>query len=100
MQQQQTDRDRKGRFQAGNQVCYQGWQALVQKRFQGDEQACKAWWSAWGAYHSDFPYHGTSIQKFFPPPPPEEFLAQRRQALALRCASVPNQVAELPEMAF
>jgi hypothetical protein len=92
-QRTQAERDQRGRFQPGNQVCYQGWRALVQKRFEGDEQACKAWWSAWGAYHSDFPYHGTVIQKFFPPPPPEEFLAQRRQVQALT-------LQELPDLAF
>ena len=89
----QAGRDRRGRFQPGNQVCYRGWQALVQRRFGGDEAACKAWWAQWGAYHSDLPYRGTPQQKFFPPPPPEEFLAQRRQAPTFTAA-------ELPELAF
>jgi hypothetical protein len=85
----QADRNSKGRFQPGNRVCYQGWRALVEKRFGGDEAACKRWWSEWGAYHSDFPYRGTPQQKFFPPPPPEEFLVQRRRALAFTLEEVP-----------
>jgi hypothetical protein len=90
MNQQQAERDRKGRFQPGNQVCYQGWQGLVQKRFAGDEQACREWWGRMGAWHYDTVYRNIGLGAIPHPGTPEEFLQRKRSALAFKLEELPD----------
>ena len=73
----QSQRDQRGRFQPGNQVCYQGWQALVQKRFRGNEQVCREWWGRMGAWHYDAVYRADGLGRISHPGTPEEFLQRR-----------------------
>lgn len=78
-----TDRDRRGRFIKGNSYAISGWRGLVNRRFAGDEAACKAWWGRIGAYYYDISnFASTPVSiKFSHPGTPEQFLAQRRRSL-------------------
>jgi hypothetical protein len=86
-------RDTRGRFTPGNQYARQGWTGLVQRRFGGDERACKAWWGAMGAWHSDAVYRAHGLGHMPWPGTPEEFVTSRRDylrsALEFTLADVP-----------
>jgi hypothetical protein len=45
------NRDQRGRFTAGNQVCKLGWAGLVRKQFGGDELIAKAWFAQLGRWY-------------------------------------------------
>lgn len=85
-----TNRDSLGRFTPGNQVAYQGWRALVAKRFQGDEVAAKTWWGKMGAWHYDKPYRERGLGAMPHPGQPEEFVAQFAQRFEFTLADVPE----------
>lgn len=80
-------------------IARQGWDAMVRKHFEGDQEAAKRWWGAIGAWASDVAagYAGTWMQAFRHPGPPHEFLErlehERRYALDFT-------LDELGELAF
>lgn len=83
-----TGRDSQGRFTTGNQAAALGWAALVQRRFGGDELACKRWWGRMGAYNSDAVYRARGLGAMPHPGQPEQFAAQYRAALEFTLADV------------
>ena len=60
-------------------IAKQGWTALVQQRFKGNEALCKAWWGAIGAWFYDAPYRQDGLGKIPHPGTPEEFIRSRSQ---------------------
>ena len=70
-----------GKFLKGNTVCFLGWEhlRLLFEHLGGTEADRDEWWRLKALYHSDQPYWGTSVQKFFDPGSPIEFMRQRRQ---------------------
>lgn len=80
-------------------IARMGWDAMVDKHFEGDQEAAKRWWGAIGAWASDVAagYAGTWMQAFRHPGPPHEFLErleyERRYALDFT-------LDELGELAF
>ena len=74
-------RDKKGRFRKGNPYARRGWLALVEKRFQGDMTAARAWVGAMGAWAYDTPYRAMGWGTFPHPGSPEEFLQRYRANL-------------------
>jgi hypothetical protein len=74
-------KDKRGRFTRGNNYAKRGWLGLVEKRFNGDMGAARAWVGAIGAWAADLPY--ADLFPAFPHPgTPEEFKQQRDQTLA------------------
>jgi hypothetical protein len=72
-------KDKNGRFVKGNKYARRGWFGLVQKRFEGDVGAAKAWVGAIGAWAYDAPYRAKGWGSFPHPGTPEQFKRQRDQ---------------------
>jgi hypothetical protein len=116
------ERNNKGQFAPGNrfaaqggqararrlsarrrqEIARQGWAAMVDKHFAGDEQAAKAWWGAIGKWASDVSagYAGTWMQAFSHPGPPAAFLERRTQQQAACRQALAFTLSDLPEQAF
>lgn len=91
-----TGRNVQGRFVAGNTIAQQGWCGLVQKRFDGDVTAARAWLAQLGRHsYARQAIGGTvfayRLQTVWPHPGnPGEFLAAWRQSLAFTLADIPG----------
>lgn len=89
-----SGRNAQGRFVAGNTIAQQGWRGLVDKRFDGDTTAARAWLAQLGRHSyarqaiggTRFEYRLQTIWAH--PGAPGEFLAAWRQALAFTLADV------------
>jgi len=91
-----TGRNNQGRFVAGNPYAGMGWRGLVQKRFDGDVTAARAWLAQLGRHaYAQQAIGGTRfeyrLQTLWPHPgSPEQFAAAWRQSLAFTLADVPE----------
>jgi hypothetical protein len=91
---QQKGRNKRGRFTKGNPYAALGWRGLVQKRFEGDVTAARAYLAQLGRYSyakqalqgTVFEYRLQTVWKH--PGRPEQFLAAWRQSLAFTLADV------------
>lgn len=91
-----TGRDSQGRFVAGHTHASKGWAALVQKRFEGDSVAARAWLAALGmyaygrAYYHPATGYASFVKECFRvhPGTPEQFLMEWRQRLDFRLSDV------------
>ena len=89
-----TGRNERGRFTSGNPYAGLGWRGLVQKRFDGDVTAARAWLAAVGRHSyarqaiggTRFEYRLQTIWRH--PGAPEQFAATWRQSLAFTLADV------------
>lgn len=87
-------RNKHGRFVAGNPFALSGWHGLVDKRFDGDMTAARAWLAALGRHaYATQALQGTSFEYRLQtvwrhPGRPEQFLSQWRQALSFTLADV------------
>lgn len=88
------DRDERGRFVARNTLCYAGWQALVEKRFGGNEEKCKEWWGRMGAFtYAKMALEGTPNAGKLPywhPGSPEQFLERQSRMSPDNDVDFPN----------
>jgi hypothetical protein len=83
-----TGRNQRGRFTPRNTISKSGWLGLVQKRFNGDQTAAKAYVAQLGRHSyarqaisgTVFEYRLQSVWRH--PGTPEQFLAHWRQQLA------------------
>lgn len=90
-----SGRNAQGRFVAGNTIAQQGWRGLVQKRFDGDVTAARAWLAQLGRHsYAQQALAGTCLAHklaLWPHPgQPETFTAAWRQSLAFTLADVPE----------
>lgn len=87
------DRDERGRFTRGNRIAYQGFQAILNRHFDSDRVAFRAWFSQLGLYvyglnyrrrGPDFDYYPVWVKPCFRihPGKPCDFMRQRRQQSA------------------
>jgi hypothetical protein len=87
-------RNKRGRFRKGNPYAAQGWRGLVEKRFDGDVTAARAYMAQLGRYSyakqalegTRFEYRLQTVWKH--PGEPREFLASWRQSLAFTLVDV------------
>ena len=88
-----VQRDEKGRFAPGNTICSAGFQAMLNKHFQGDRTAFNAWFAQLGRYAyglnykrsgRDFFYYEPWVKCIFRihPGTPNDFMQQWRLSSA------------------
>lgn len=84
------------------QIARQGWDAMVDKHFAGDEAAAKRWWGSIGAWASDVMagYAGTWMQVFQHPGQPAEFLQVYQAQQAYKQQRLEFTLSELDELSF
>lgn len=84
------------------EIAQQGWDAMVDKHFGGDQQAAKEWWGAIGAWASDVMagYAGTWMHVFHHPGQPAEFLKQYQAQQAYKQQRLEFTLSELGELSF
>lgn len=88
----QVDRDERGRFTRGNRIAYQGFQAMLDRYFDGDRVAFRVWFSQLGLYAyglnykrrgRDYAYYPTWVKPCFRihPGTPVQFMRNWRNSL-------------------
>ncbi|MFN8495682.1 MAG: hypothetical protein U0350_49275 [Caldilineaceae bacterium] len=88
-----TERDEHGRFTRGNTICQQGFQAMLDRHFDGDRAAFRAWFAQLGRFAyglnykrkgKDFDYYEPWVKPCFRlhPGTPVVFMQQWRNCLA------------------
>lgn len=85
-------RSANGRFLRGNTQCFLGWEGL-RRLFEclgGTEADRDEWWRRKALYHSDKPYWGTRVQKFFDPGTPREFMERKLGAMIIPDPTLPH----------